>query len=303
MKSLFTFLIYCCILLSISYGQNITFQVQGGLNLTSLSSFENQITIVDQGFVVPDMLTVSNSKEPAVVALSEASASVEPGFFVDLEAYWFGDWRSKWKLSSAAGLDYWRYNYDNAISLANTIFFTSHENMAERLAALQSESLSSLNGSYGEVETFYFEIQPVNVSLSFSQGRFSLQTGPVVSFKMNKNHENIAIKYNEGSEPNWEEIDDVYFASVYEFNDVLPGWQLGYQGALSDKVSAFLAAKYYFTPSFDLFSESQEYSVYKVDQGEIVDEQTKNVTHKAPLPLQFQAGISYNFLSVGKQKQ
>ncbi|MDZ7777777.1 MAG: hypothetical protein U5L09_20260 [Bacteroidales bacterium] len=300
MKPLLTLFFCFSVLLSLSYGQNISFQVEGGINLTHLSSFKNRIAIVDQGFVVPGILSPTNAKEPPFMALSEASTSVAPGYFVNVEAYY--NQGSKWEFSSAVGLDLWRYSYDNSISSDRLIFSDIPDNIdQQRLNALESESLSALSGSFGEIETFYIEVHPFNVSYKFFEGWVSLKTGPVVSFQINNNHEDIAIRYNQGSEHSWEEMDDVYFSSIYQFHDVLPGWQLGLQGEVLERLSAFISAKYYFSPSFDPFKEQREYIVMTASQDGYVEQETINISDKGPLPLQFRAGISYDVWRIKKQ--
>ena len=306
MRTLLTLALGCFFFLTNVHGQNISFQVEGGTNLTRISSFYNTIGIADKGLIVPGVLNLTNSNSSPFFALSETSVAFEPGFYINIKAYYAIKPESNWMFSSSIGLDLWRYNYDNSVRRENIMLNSiPNEPDEERWYAMESASLRNLNDSYGDVQTLYAEIQPINISYCLFQRKLSLQTGPVVSVKVyNTGQEHVAIKYNEGSSQNWEDIDDAYFSMLSDddFKDVLAGWQISLQGRVSNKLSVLAESEIYFSPAFETVSPIKYLEVSVNSQNEVIDAVQRKLANKPPLPVQFKVGISYDIWKIQKKK-
>lgn len=270
MKRLFAIGLFVFVFINFSYGQKFEIQVNAGLSMMFFPDFQNRIYIVDQGFIVPDIITLTNTEERPLKAYDLSTTTAQPGFSGSVE-FSYNPYK-EWVHSIALGFSLWRHSYDNTVGREDLSMYDQQTISAERYNALEPVTLSKVTGSWGEVQTSYFEVQPLNISRRLFGGDFRVKTGPVFGFLLNSDHDDYAIKYNEGEEHTWEEIDNVYFTSVGDFEDVIFGLKLGVGFALRENISVNISGKY--------FS-----SVYAVGSN----------------PIQLQAGISYSIWKISSR--
>lgn len=268
MKKLLTSAAFVFALISLSIGQNLELKLNAGSNLTFFSAFENRIVIIDQGLAVQGLIATTNSDGSLLIASDESSNTVQPGFSGSVELS--NNLGKKWVHSVALGVSLWRYSYDNTVGRGDLEPYYQQTISEERYNALEPVTLSEVSGSWGEVQTLYFEVQPLNISRRLFGERLILQAGPLVSFLLKNDYSDYAITYNEGAEHTWEEIDNVYFTSVGNFEDVIYGVKLRAGFALYKQLRAYISGKYF----SDVYADG-------------------------PNPFQLQAGISYSLWKFG----
>lgn len=254
MKSLL-YLLAAIALPAHAFAQKIDLKVNAGGNLSLLPNFDNQIIIVN-GFVIPGVISVNNTANPPMVTTSKSVTKAQPGFYLDVEAG--KTFCHSWKISLSLGVSQIRYDYDTHISQS---FYKNDFN------------LSDLTSKYGDTKLTYLTSRPLNVSYSF--GKLSLQTGPVVSYLVAKKISNYVVLSNASSG----EAIGGFFETKGDAQQFLFGAHLNARLEVAKNLEIMLGSQYYFN---SLYQSTGTYQPLR-DKSKA---------------LQVLLGISYNLSSV-----
>lgn len=163
----------------VSFAQKFELKLNASANMTLLPDFPNRVTMVD-GFVVPNLIRVTNAVRVPVVA--ETISEVKPGAGFNIEAEAGLKLNQHWKLSTAAGVMQLRFDYDTYIAQS---FYKNNF------------YLSSLSDEHGDTKVTYLAVRPLSVSYTIQ--RFSLQAGPVFNFLLSKEYSDVVVLYDKSN--------------------------------------------------------------------------------------------------------
>lgn len=259
-------LIFQLIIQSIS-AQEFEFRINPSTNLTYVPDFNNLIIIVNDGLIVPGLISPANSLTPPLESESISKTNAKIGFSLDLE--FVVKLSDKLQLSISSGFNQLRFNYDTYVEAEGT----------------QSVNLSDLSKDYGYTNLLYINLKPSNISLDLFNSRFKIQCGPTFNFLVKSNYNNVLILYTseqlDGT--THEYVDKVYFESIGEMNKILYGAHFRTAFNIIRQFDIFISGQYYFNSIY--FAEDNGYQ-----------------TLTDCKPFQIQAGVSYVIWNSGNKK-
>lgn len=129
---------------------------------------------------------------------------------------------------------------------------------------------SELSEKHGDTRFTYLSARPLNVTRFF--GRFSLQAGPVFNYLINKQFNNVIVRYD----PSTGNAANALFEIKGDAQRFVWGGHLNARFAVSKQLEVMLGGQYFLN------------SLYK-KEGTYEDLRDKSKT------LQLQLGVSYNF--------
>lgn len=248
--------------------QKFELKINPGINFTFVPDFTNQVLITHGGLVIPNLVVPGNSVDPPIIGIGQSYSNAKLGFFADMEiALKLGE---KFKLSLACGINQMKYNYDTYVDFDDA----------------PPTYLSELSSDYGNTNLLFIDLKPINFSYGLFDHKLSLQAGPVFSFLVNSEQNNLVIRYSSYVGLNGQQydvMDKLWFDSTNDLNKVLYGCFLRTAFKIIKPLDLFVSGQFYFTSICN-----------KTDADFPAISDTK--------PIQLQLGLSYTFWNFGKNK-
>jgi hypothetical protein len=240
--------------------QKFDVRFQASPNITFMPNFANQVIIINDGLLVPGLISPSNSITIPLLSSSTSQTSPGIGFGANVEIRY--DLGKAWKISLGCGIDLMRYDFDTYIKAAGT----------------PNLWLSEYTPDYGNTGIYYMNIKPLNISKGILNGSLNFQAGATINITLKSDYFNTLIVFcpDPPSCGQVDGIDRVYFDSFGEANKFLIGLHGRVEFHIINTLDIFASCMHFFNSVYNKDTSSEE-------------------TVKQAKPTQLEIGFSYVF--------
>lgn len=253
---------------NVLFAKEFDLRISSKTNLTFIPNFTNRVLIINDGVIVPGLISPVNSMTPLLVSTSYTITKAQLGFAADINFQL--NIGNNSKLSFSCGFSQMKFAYDTYVNVPG----------------MPQIKLNDISQHYGNTNLYYLNLNPLDLSLGFLKNKFVLQFGPSVNFLLRSSYHNTAVIYKKtligGTMVDIE--DKVYFDSYTGMSKMLYGVNLRSEYNISKYISLFVESQYYFN---SIFKNNAPYG-----NSSYGDKATYSKTLKESRPLQMSAGVN-----------